>query len=61
MVQAHLEAGELAQVLPEQSFSGGAAWAIYPSKHHLSPKVRVFLDFLVEDIKQNGGQPTFLR
>ncbi len=29
-------------------------WAVYPSRRHLSAKVRVFIDFLAERFKQSG-------
>ena len=43
-----LRSGQLRRVLP--SWNGAAAdiYAIYPQRHHLSAKVRVFLDYLAE-------------
>jgi hypothetical protein len=32
---------------------GGGLFAVYPSSHHLSPKVRVFVDFLQEQISSS--------
>jgi DNA-binding transcriptional LysR family regulator len=55
-----VERGELVQVLDDWHLPGGNAWAIYPSKHHLSPKVRVFVDFLVESIERNSGVLPFV-
>lgn len=43
--------GRLVRVLPAFEISGGALWAIYPSTRHLSPKVRVFVDFLAERVR----------
>jgi DNA-binding transcriptional LysR family regulator len=40
----------LRRVLPDHALGGAAIWAIYPSSHHLSPKVRVFIDFLAEKL-----------
>lgn len=45
--QADFDAGRLERVLPEIGFTDGL-YAVYPSRHHLSRKVRVFVDFLVE-------------
>jgi DNA-binding transcriptional LysR family regulator len=45
-VAADLAQGRLARVLPEYGLTGGI-YAVYPSRHHLSPKVRVFVDFMV--------------
>lgn len=42
------ERGTLEPVLPAYHLSGGGLYAIYPSRHHLSPKVRVFVDHLAE-------------
>lgn len=39
-------AGRLRRVLAEYRVAGGALFAVYPSSHHLTPKVRVFIDFL---------------
>ena len=41
------EGGRLERILPEVGVSD-ALYAVYPSRHHLSRKVRVFVDFLVE-------------
>lgn len=47
-VEGDVEAGRLERVLPELGLRGGGMYAIYPSRQHLSPKVRVFVDHLVE-------------
>src|SRR5699024_1178607 len=41
-------AGQLVPVLPTYSPKGTAVHAVYPHARHLAPKVRVFIDFLVE-------------
>ncbi len=46
----HIDSGALVRVLPEYAIVGGALYAIYPSRHHLSRKVRVFVDFIAEHI-----------
>ena len=45
------DATQLRPVLPEYAMHGGALYAIYPSSKRVPPKVRVFVDFLVERIK----------
>jgi DNA-binding transcriptional LysR family regulator len=48
------KAGEIIPVLPEYAMHGGALWAIYPSARRVPPKVRVFVDFLIERLRQLG-------
>ncbi len=48
MAQPDLDAGHLEPVLPALGITGGGLYAVYPSRQHLAPKVRVFVDFLVE-------------
>lgn len=43
----HLRAGQLKRVLAPWEGASADIYAIYPQRHHLSAKVRVFLDFLV--------------
>ena len=62
-VQDHLETGELVSVLDDYMCTHTAVWIVYPKHQHISPKVREFVDFLVErmgtdapyDLK-SGGQ-----
>ena len=53
-VKNELEDGSLVRVLPEYTFSPyeelSATYAIYLKRDLISPKTRVFLDFLVENI-----------
>ena len=46
----YVERGRLRRVLPESGIPSGGLWAVYPSKHHLSPKVRAFVDFIDESL-----------
>jgi len=40
---------------PDGSFSfEGPGRVVYPSKRHLSPRIRAFIDFLVERLQRNG-------
>lgn len=50
MIREDLAAGRLRHVLPGYGMMGGGLWAVYPSKHHLSPKVRAFVDFVDEKV-----------
>ena len=53
-IKNELEDGSLVQVMPEYTFSPyeelSATYAIYLKRELISPKTRVFLDFLVENI-----------
>jgi DNA-binding transcriptional LysR family regulator len=54
MVGADLQEGRLRSILTDYKTGGGFLHAIYPPTRHLSVKVRVFIDFLVERF---GGRP----
>ncbi len=48
-VYEHLKRGELLPVMQDYPLNSQTAiWAVYPSSRLLAPKVRVFIDFLVE-------------
>ena len=47
-VQADLQAGRLVTVLDDWRTRDVTIYAVYSSRHHLSPKVRVFVDFLIK-------------
>jgi DNA-binding transcriptional LysR family regulator len=48
VVAPHVRAGRLVRVLPGYTPDSGAIHAVYPSRRHLSAKVRSFIDFLAE-------------
>jgi DNA-binding transcriptional LysR family regulator len=48
MVAGHLRDGRLVRVLPDWSMGEGAVWAVYPTRRHLSGKVRSLVEFLAE-------------
>jgi DNA-binding transcriptional LysR family regulator len=48
LANPHLSDGSLQAVLPEWQLPDMAIYALYPSRKHLSPAARAFLDFLVE-------------
>lgn len=49
-VEEHLRNGNLISVLDDYVYKDTAVWAVYPRHRHLSPKVRLFVDFLVEHL-----------
>ena len=46
MVEAALASGSLVRVLPGYAGTPGDIWAVYPSRRHLSVKVRLFVEHL---------------
>ncbi|RDK00384.1 LysR family transcriptional regulator [Paraburkholderia lacunae] len=48
MVRPHLRSGQLVEVLPELKPLPMPISAVYPHSRHLSPKVRVFVDWVAE-------------
>lgn len=51
-VEADLKDGRLQAVLEDWTTVETTLYAIYPSRQHLTPKVRVFLDFLIEQFSR---------
>lgn len=49
-VSEHLQSGALISVLDNYRQPDSAVWAIYPANRHLSPKVRLLVDFLRDRI-----------
>ncbi|MGA6538496.1 LysR family transcriptional regulator [Stenotrophomonas sp. NPDC101269] len=47
--------GQLQQVLPDHRYPPRVVHAIYPTQRHLQPKVRAFIDFLLEALPQAEG------
>jgi DNA-binding transcriptional LysR family regulator len=58
LIGADLRAGRLQRVLPDYHMSDIDILAVYPSRRHLSAKVRVMIDFLVEEF---AGTPPWDR
>ncbi|MES2319891.1 MAG: LysR family transcriptional regulator [Pseudomonadota bacterium] len=48
IVDDDLDAGRLVRILPEWESAQMGIYAVYPSRKHLSAKVRTFVDFLVD-------------
>jgi len=44
----YLRSGRLEQLLPDYQLPPADIYAVFPERHHLSAKVRVFVDFLLE-------------
>lgn len=49
-VQKYLESGELVSVLDSYREPEEGIWAVYPHNRHLSPKIRVLVDYLAEHL-----------
>ena len=55
-VQDDLHQGRLQAVLQDWHTVDTTLYAVYPSRQHLAPKVRVFLDFLLAQLAPPGEQ-----
>ena len=53
-VHDDLQSGRLESVMEQYQPSDTAVWAVYPSNRHLSPKVRLFVEYLVERFANVG-------
>jgi DNA-binding transcriptional LysR family regulator len=56
LVRDHLESGELVRLLPEYRPIEFSMNAIYPHRHHLSAKVRTFIDLLARHSAEQHKQ-----
>jgi DNA-binding transcriptional LysR family regulator len=54
MVESALATGELVRVLPGYESTPGEIWAVYPSRRHLSAKVRLFVDHLAQQFGEGA-------
>ncbi|MEO0915830.1 MAG: LysR substrate-binding domain-containing protein [Pseudomonadota bacterium] len=53
-VHEELASGQLIHVLPDyEAAEDNVLWLIYPQSNVLSPKVRVFIDFLIAEVGKN--------
>lgn len=59
-VSDHLARGELIELLPELRAPEEGIWALYPHNRHLSPKVRLLVDYLAERLS-DPHQPALVR
>ena len=49
-VQQHLQSGELVTVLDKYRAPDEGIWAVYPQNRHLSPKIRLLVDYLADQL-----------
>jgi LysR family transcriptional regulator for bpeEF and oprC len=54
-IDALIARGQLVSVLDRFKPAAQPIWLVYPQARHLSPKVRVFVDFMVEKFKPRAG------
>ena len=52
MAESYLKSGQFVQVLADFAAVGPPISVLFPSNRHLSPKVRVFIDFVAETLGQ---------
>lgn len=52
-VQEYINQGQLIEVLPNYREPDDAVWALYPQNRHLSPKVRMLVDYLAKELAIN--------
>ena len=52
-VENDLRKGRLHSALEDWSTVETTLYAVYPSRQHLAPKIRVFLNFLVEEFSRS--------
>ena len=57
LVGPHLASGALVEVLPQYRSIELGVFAVYPSRKHLTPKVRVLIDFLVQAFRERAWPP----
>ncbi|MDA7746743.1 LysR family transcriptional regulator [Psychromonas sp.] len=50
-VQSYIESGELITILEQFRESAEGIWAVYPQNRYLSPKVRMLIDYLTENLQ----------
>jgi DNA-binding transcriptional LysR family regulator len=49
-VQQHLQSGELVILLDNYRAPDEGIWAVYPQNRHLSPKIRLLVDYMAEQL-----------
>ncbi|MGY0216529.1 LysR family transcriptional regulator [Endozoicomonadaceae bacterium StTr2] len=53
MLQDELETGELVELFPDYRQPEVNVYLVYPSRKHLSPKVRAFIDYVAEYLSED--------
>jgi DNA-binding transcriptional LysR family regulator len=61
LVGADIEAGRLVRLLPQYRPKELSFYAVYPARPHLAPKVRVFVEAMLERMAPEPGWDAFLR
>jgi DNA-binding transcriptional LysR family regulator len=61
MMEPEIRAGHLVRVLPDYEGPLLDTWAVYPSRRHLSAKVRLFVDHLIESFAAEATPATASR
>ncbi|WBU64849.1 LysR family transcriptional regulator [Paracoccus aerodenitrificans] len=56
-VEDDLREGRLQPALEDWSTVETTLYAVYPSRQHLAPKLRVLLDFLIEEFARDSARP----
>lgn len=54
LVGKHLDSGTLVEVMPQFRSIELGVYAVYPSRRHLTPKVRALVDFLVDAFRMRA-------
>ncbi|CAI1848834.1 LysR family transcriptional regulator [Serratia fonticola] len=54
LVKEALAVGDLETLLDTYTKDQGGFWALWPSSRHLSPKIRVFVDFICDQLFKQG-------
>jgi len=49
-IQDHLQSGDLITLLDNYNVADEGIWAVYPQNRHLSPKIRLLVDYLAEHL-----------
>jgi DNA-binding transcriptional LysR family regulator len=47
LIPAELDSGTLVRVLPRWSYSGNEVFVVYPSRRHIAPKLKVFVEHVI--------------
>ena len=56
LVSRQLDSGELVRVLPEYEIESAGLAVLFAERRNLAPKVRVFIDFLVEEFRHGASE-----
>jgi len=54
LVSGDLDRGDLVEVMPQWRAADLGIYAVYPTRKHMPPKVRLLIDFLAEHLREPG-------